>query len=231
MVLVRSVYIGACAMTRSPKRQWALTMIGYCGPIVTDLPLRCSCGRVRGLARDLSPGAGLRFPCYCHDCQAFIRFLDRREVLDAAGGTDIFQMAPARVVLDTGVEALRCIRLSDRGVLRWYTDCCHTPVANTADTPRFPLVAIIRPFMDHETDGRPRDEVLGPPRCRLFERSAAGPLPPRAPAPPSVRVLARRTALLLGWWIRGLAHPSPFFDEHTGAPHAKPEVLSRRGVG
>ena len=198
---------------------------------LTDLPLRCRCGRVRGLARAVSPRTGLRFSCYCHDCQAFIRFLERPDVVDAAGGTDIFQMAPARLRLSAGAEALRCLRLSDRGVLRWYTDCCHTPVANTADRPRFPIVAVIHSFMDHEGDGRSRDQVLGQLRCRLFERSAVAPLPPKAPPPPSFGVFARRAGLLLGWWMRGLAHPSPFFDERTGAPRAEARLLTNRGAG
>ena len=146
-----------------------------------DVPLRCRCGRVRGVASDVSPSSGFRFVCYCKDCQAFARFLERADVLDPAGGTDIFQMPPGRVKLTAGTDALRCLRLSNK-VLRWYTDCCRTPIANTAAGPRFPVVAVIHSFMDHEADGRSRDEVLGPPLCRIFERSAVGPLPPNAPA-------------------------------------------------
>jgi hypothetical protein len=195
-----------------------------------ELPLRCRCGRVRGIARDVGPATGLRFVCYCEDCQAFARFLERPDILDLAGGTDIFQMPPARVRLTAGTDALRSLRLSDKGVLRWYADCCHTPVANTAGA-RFPLMAIIHSFMDHEADGRSRDEALGAPLCRIYERSAVGPLPPTAP-PPSFAVFARRGSMMLGWWLRGLAKPSPFFDERTGAPRAEPRVLTeaeRRG--
>jgi hypothetical protein len=39
-----------------------------------SLPLRCRCGRVRGIASDVSPSSGFRFVCYCKDCQAFARF-------------------------------------------------------------------------------------------------------------------------------------------------------------
>ena len=67
-----------------------------------DLPLQCRCGRVRGLASGISPSSGFRFVCYCKDCQAFARFLERPDVLDPAGGTDIFQMPPARVKLNAG---------------------------------------------------------------------------------------------------------------------------------
>jgi hypothetical protein len=195
-----------------------------CARMPSELPLRCRCGRLRGIARDVGPATGLRFVCYCEDCQAFARFLERPDILDPAGGTDIFQMPPARMTLTAGTDALRSLRLSDKGVLRWYADCCLTPIANTAGA-RFPLIAIIHSFMDHEADGRSRDEALGAPLCRIYERSAVGPLPPTAP-PPSFAVFARRGSMMLGWWLRGLAKPSPFFDERTGAPRAKPRVLT-----
>jgi hypothetical protein len=75
-----------------------------------DLPLRCRCGYVRGIARGVSPSTGFRVLCYCKDCQAFARFLNRADILDAAGGTDIFQMPPARVKLTAGADAVRCLR-------------------------------------------------------------------------------------------------------------------------
>ena len=81
-----------------------------------DLPLRCRCSHVRGVASDVSPSSGFRFICYCKDCQAFAHFLERLEVLDPAGGTDIFQMSPARVKLTAGTDAVRCLRLSEKGV-------------------------------------------------------------------------------------------------------------------
>ena len=146
-------------------------------------------------------------------------------MLDAAGGTDIFQLPPGRVRLTAGAEALRCVRLSDRGVLRWYADCCRTPIANTAG-PRFPIIGMILSFADQGADGRSRDEVLGAPLCRIFERSAVGPLPPDAPPPPSLRVFARRGLKMLGWWLQGLARPSPFYDDRTNAPRSVPRVLA-----
>jgi hypothetical protein len=198
-----------------------------------DLPLRCRCNRLRGVARNVSPSSGLRFTCYCVDCQTFARFLARPDVLDAAGGTDIFHMPAGRVKLTEGADALRCLRLSKK-VLRWYAECCRTPIANTARGPRFPIVAVIHSFMDHESEGWSPDEVLGPPLCRIYERSAVGPLPKNAPPPPSLRViLRRRAALVLGAWLHGLGRPSAFFDERTGAPRAEPRALTvhERGAG
>jgi hypothetical protein len=190
-----------------------------------DLPLRCRCGQVRGIARAVSPSTGCRVACYCEDCQAFARFLERPDVLDAAGGTDIFQMPPGRLKLTAGTDAVRCLRLSKRGIFRWYTNCCRTPIGNTAG-PRVPVIGVIHSFMDHEADCRSRNEVLGPPLCRIYERSALAPLPPTAPAPPSFGVFVRRTSKMLGWWARGLGRPTPFFDDRTNAPRSVPRVLT-----
>ncbi len=195
-----------------------------------DVPLRCQCGHLRGVARDVSPSAGFRVICYCKDCQAFARFLKRADVLDAAGGTDIVQMPPGRVTLTAGADAVRCVRLSDKGVYRWYADCCRTPIANTVG-PGFPVIGLVHSFMDDAfTDGlargRPRDEVLGPPLCRIYERSATGPLPAAAPPPASFAILVRRAAKALIWWMGGLGRPSPFFDSHTTAPRSEPRLLT-----
>jgi len=189
-----------------------------------DLSLRCRCGHVCGVAKQVTPSAGFRFICYCQDCQAFARFLERPDVLDTAGGTDIFHMPAGRVNLIAGTDALRCLHFSSR-VFRWYTDCCRTPIANTAG-PRFPVVGLIHSFMSHDADGPTRDEVLGAPLCRIFERSATGPLPPSAPPPRSLGLVALRVPTLLGWWLRGVGRPNPFFDEHTNAPLSAPRILT-----
>jgi Family of unknown function (DUF6151) len=128
---------------------------------------------VRGIASAVSPSTGCRVLCYCKDCEAFARFLERADVLDAAGGTDIFQMPPGRVNLTAGTDAVRCLRLSNRGVYRWYTDCCRTPIGNTAG-PRVPLIGVIHLF-------------YGPPGGRPFPRPGARPAPL-----PNLRTLRRR---------------------------------------
>jgi hypothetical protein len=189
-----------------------------------NFPLCCRCGHVRGVAKEIAPYAGFRFICYCQDCRAFARFLDRPDVLDTAGGTDILHLPTGRVELTAGADAVRCLRFSSK-VFRWYTDCCRTPVGNTAG-PRFPIVGLIHSFMDHSPDGRSRDEVLGAALCRIFERSAVGPLPPNAPAPPSFGLLALRGSKLLGWWLPGLGRPNPFFDDQTNAPLSVPRVFT-----
>ncbi len=193
---------------------------------MVDVPLQCGCGRIRGVAHAVS--AGFRFVCYCKDCQAFARFLERPDILDSAGGTEIFQMPPRWVTFTAGCEALRCLGFSGK-VLRWYADCCRTPVANTAADPRFPVVALIHSIIDCAADRR--SALLGPPLCRIYEHSAIGSLPSNAAPPPSLRVFARRAAKVVEWWMRGLAWPNPFFDDHTSAPRSVPRLISTRADG
>ena len=57
--------------------------------------LSCSCREVQGLVTNVSPTTVNRVICYCDDCQAFLHHLDRADLLDAQGGSDIVQIAPA----------------------------------------------------------------------------------------------------------------------------------------
>jgi hypothetical protein len=125
------------------------------------------------------------------------------------------------VKLTAGTDAVRCLQFSSR-VLRWYTECCRTPIANTAAGPRFPVIGLIHSFMSD--DAGTRDEVLGPLLCRIFEHSAVGPLPPNAPPPHSLGLVAVRGPMLLGWWLRGLGRPNPFFGEN--GPLSAPRVFT-----
>jgi hypothetical protein len=193
-------------------------------PNTRNLPLRCRCGDVRGIAFDIAPSTGFRFVCYCADCQAFARFLERPDVLDQAGGTDIFHIPTGRVKFTAGTDAVRCLKFSQK-VFRWYTECCRTPIGNSAGA-RFPVVGLIHSFMDHDADGRSRDEALGPPLCGIFLRSATGPLPANAPAPPSMGLFFTRATAIFGWWLRGLGRPNPFFDVRTRAPLSAPRLFS-----
>ena len=99
------------------------------------LPLRCACGSVQGEV-DLER-AWTRVSCYCRDCQAFARFLGRPGLMDAAGGSDIAAMAPDAVRFTAGQEHLACMSLGPNGLLRWYADCCRTPLANLTRNPKF----------------------------------------------------------------------------------------------
>ena len=193
-----------------------------------DIPLGCTCGKVRGVARDVSASNGTRLLCYCRDCQAFAFFLERAgEILDQNGGTDVFQLAPSKVEINQGSDQLRCMRLKQGGLLRWSTACCRTPIGNTLATKQAPFVGIIHSFMDHEGHGVDREAALGPIRGASFTQYARGDTSgldghPKAGNAMLVRMIAR---LLLAR-IRGQHLPTPFFDSESSKPSVEPHVLS-----
>jgi hypothetical protein len=86
---------------------------------------------------------------------------------------------------------------------------------------------VVHSFINVEAERPFQNEILGPPLCRICERSATGPLPPYAPAPASLGLFVLRAAKVLGWWWHGLGRPNPFFDDRTGTPLSAPRVLTR----
>ncbi|PCC75393.1 hypothetical protein SAMN02745121_03880 [Nannocystis exedens] len=189
-----------------------------------SLGLRCRCGAVRGVLSEASPRSGIHAVCYCRDCQAFARWLGGEGLLDAAGGSEIFQTAPAQITLQTGQEQLRCVRLSAEGLHRWYVDCCRTPVANTMGDPRVPFAGLLVPFI--AADAPARERALGPVKARLFGRDATGPTPPGTPEKMAVTAIPRVLWLLGRGFVRRGAQPSPFFAPGAKLPRVTPQVLT-----
>ena len=183
---------------------------------MTTVPIRCRCGREKGVVMDVAPDAVNRCLCYCHDCRAFMHHLDRADLLDAAGGADIVQVARARLRIDEGSDRLRCLRLTPKGLHRWYTDCCKTPVANTM--PRVPFAGLSRTSLDAPDPLLPKADLI-------HGRSAVGGVPPGASAGLSFAAIARPGRLFAGWVVRGLGHPTPLFDR-SERPTVEPVVLT-----
>src|SRR5579864_1705295 len=118
------------------------------GRMNSKAELQCRCGEVRGIVADASPRTANRAVCYCDDCQAFAHRLGRADLLDAQGGTDIVQLAPASLAFVQGQNRIRGLRLTPKGLYRWYASCCNTPVGNTL-TPAAPFVGIAATTLDH----------------------------------------------------------------------------------
>jgi hypothetical protein len=186
-----------------------------------ELPLRCRCGTVRGVAHDVAPGNVNHCFCYCDDCQAFAHYLGRADdVLDAHGGTEITQMSPASLAFTAGAAKIAAIRLTPKGLVRWYASCCDTPIGNTMAARGVPFIGVVHAFIDAPSD------ALGPIRGRGFAQSAKG---GRAAVPkdgmPDLVMVARVLVKLIRWRLRGDHKRSPLFDAATGRPLAEPRVL------
>ena len=184
-----------------------------------DAKLHCRCGEVQGHVKDASPGTVNRIVCYCDDCQAFLHHLGRADLLDAHGGTNIVQVAPASLTFERGTERIAGLRLTPKGLYRWYASCCKTPLGNTL-SPAIPFVGVVAQAFENP------DATFGAPIGAILGKFAIG-TPPAGSTKLNPRLLARALRMVIGWRLRGRAWPHPFFDRATRAPSHPLTILSR----
>lgn len=183
-------------------------------------PISCSCGKLKGrLEQTQNVNRGL---CYCADCQAFARFLKRdTEILDESGGTDIVQTVPKNLSFTEGLEHLACMRLSPKGLLRWYAACCNTPIGNTPPNFKLSFVGVIHNCL--AADPISLDQAFGPKRMQLNTESALG-----QPKPKSfglLHAIPRIAGMLIKARLDGSYKRTPFFTD-SGEPIVPARVLS-----
>ncbi len=187
----------------------------------SNLSVQCTCGKLKGEAKELSPQAVNRAVCYCDDCQSFAHFLGRPDdILDTLGGTEVYQLSPRHFNITEGDEYLACVRLKPKGLHRWYASCCHTPLANTMNG-AIPFVALINPCLIGATE-----ETVGPVKMRVFGRYAKGDASavgahPKAPMGTVFNILFK----LIGRRVRGHHREHDLFDAKSASPRVQPKVL------
>jgi hypothetical protein len=160
--------------------------------------------------------------CYCDDCQAYAHYLGRTDLLDAHGGTDIVQVAPASLSFDRGADRIVGLRLTPRGLFRWHASCCKTPLGNTLG-PGIPFVGIV--VQAFNAGGCRAEDVFGRPVAAAWSKYAIGGLPEGAKEA-NVRLIARAMRLVLGWRLRGKTWPNPYFERATRKPNRPLSILS-----
>jgi hypothetical protein len=116
-----------------------------------------------------------RIVCYCDDCQAYAHWLRREDGLDAHGGSELVQVAPATLSFDRGQARIRGLRLTAKGLYRWYASCCNTPLGNTLQ-PGVPFVGI--PVQSFAGGLAQVTDTFGPVRGAFFGKFAVGTAPP-----------------------------------------------------
>jgi len=180
---------------------------------IADLAFACTCNKLRGTLRGVSPHNGTRIECYCHDCRAAEVFA--RQPDPAPGGVQLYQTTPDRIRFDAGLEELAVFSLSDTGILRWQARCCGATLFNTLRSPK-------TPFASFRTDRLEDDQALGPVKARAFVRKPGG----KRGHQGLVHLIWGILRHVLPRRITGRWKETPFFDMATGKPVRKVRVVS-----
>lgn len=179
---------------------------------MSEIPFSCSCGAITGALGIDSPREGNHLVCHCPDCRAAVTHLTGAA---PEAGVELFQTLPDRIHITQGADRLAILRLSPKGILRWYASCCGAPLFNTLKSPKLPFVGIA---VARLADAAP----LGPLKGRAYLPRQGGGYRHEGFNRIGLTVLRNMiTARLSGRW-----RDTPFFDE-SGAPVAPIRVLSR----
>ena len=193
-----------------------------------SITLKCSCGKRIGEIERSAANRSTRALCYCVDCQAFAHYLRNHEtVLDSQGGSDVTQISPARISFSEGKEHLACLRLSDNGMVRWYAQCCNTPIGNTMANPKVPFIGLLHKCM-HTSKGESLDDVFGPATMVVYPEFAQGEPKPKGNRWSLALGVARLVKNIITARLLGDARRNPFFDFSSGTPIVSPMILSER---
>jgi hypothetical protein len=177
---------------------------------MTTVRLSCRCGKIGGRLTGIDPDIGTHVRCHCDDCRranAHFGIPGTREE-----GVGLWQTTPDRVKIDEGAVHLRLMRLTGKGVLRWYAGCCDTPLFNTMGTPKLPFVGVL-------TDRLEATEPLGPIIAEGFVEGTGG----KSRHVHGGRVVGRFLRRTVAARLSGRWKETPFFDPVTSEPMAEIE--------
>lgn len=185
--------------------------------------VQCECGKFKAEILTFPDNTPGRCVCYCDDCQTYLHSIGRDDLMDAAGGAEIIPVYPENFKIVEGADQLKCTRLSPKGLYRWWTGCCRTPVGNMmAGFPWIGMSDLIFNSKDRST----LERSLGPIKSRINGKFARG----ERPDGTSEKTGFKDLVVILPFVLKGLfqkkSKNSPFFKEDGKTPVVEPEVMS-----
>ena len=188
----------------------------------SDLAFACQCGTVSGTLLDVGPGQGDHVICHCTDCQDLTRHLGHAShVLDAHGGSALYQSRCARMRLTSGRDKLACVHLTDKPTLRWYAACCDMPLFNSYANGKIPYITTQLAACDPAT----RAALVGPPLGHLFTHDGIGDTS-ALPRMSMGQLMRRFFPRMIKDMLSGDRRRCELFDAKTLEPIAEPHRLT-----
>ncbi len=182
----------------------------------------CECGAVAGEIEKATTAEGDHVVCHCTDCRDLVRhFGQETRMLDAHGGTALYQSRCARMRIDRGRDRLAGLHMTEGPTLRWYATCCDTPLFNTYRNGRIPYVTTLLANCDAAAR-----TSLGEPLGHLFLDDASGDTSALKPLSMN-RLMRRFFPRMIKDILSGDRRRSALFDPETLEPIAKPRQLTQ----
>jgi hypothetical protein len=189
--------------------------------MANDLSFQCRCGQMAGKLRDIGTLAGDHLVCHCSDCLAFMRFCNPDRVPTVVEGVELFQTRVSRMTITSGKKHLACVHLTNKPMLRWFSECCRTPLFHTVDSGWFPFVTTHVAILDADS----RVAAIGLPRGHTF----VGDVPEAQRNFREVSrfgIMARFTVRMWKDLLSGDFRRSELFEPATLKPIVEPRRLS-----
>jgi uncharacterized protein DUF6151 len=191
--------------------------------MATTSKLSCTCRSFQAEVTDISPRKSTHLVCYCKHCQAFARHLGQDvRLLDELGGMDLLQIEPRQIRITKGHDMLAALRLTVKGPIRWYTNCCKTPLCNTLASPFPPFVSLMADNLSPKPD-------LGPVLLHSSTKHIDNKLRPTPHGKTAIaKVILRFLRRSLIARMNGSYKQTPFFDPNSKKPVAIVRPLTKQ---
>ncbi|MBL7555217.1 MAG: hypothetical protein JNM24_05285 [Bdellovibrionaceae bacterium] len=185
--------------------------------------VQCQCGQVKAHIKNFPHQSPGRLVCYCDDCQSYLHYLKKNDLLDANGGTEIVPVYPVNFQFTQGQDLVRGIRLSPKGLYRWYASCCQTPIANTQA--KMPWIGMLSSMLPYKSETE-RTQALGNVKSRVMGAFALGQPPADASSKFKPKDFLSVVPFILKGLVTGKNKNHPFFKLPSYEPKSAPYVLT-----
>lgn len=174
------------------------------------IELSCTCGEVQG-SLEVHQNESFHVECLCCDCQQFSASIGNSDMLKSYGGTELLQTYPSYVTITKGENNISALQVAPKGLWRYYTSCCQTPIGNMMNGNKIPFIGIPIYFMRFESETQ-KDNVLGPTMMKCFGRHAIGKKPDDA----HDRFPFSFMPKIIGFMLKGI-----FFKKYEPSPYRR----------
>lgn len=191
------------------------------------MQISCDCGSFKARLTAFPTNSPGRLVCYCNDCQDYLQRLDRTDLLDQYGGTQVVPVYPSEIEIIQGAEHLQCNRLREKGLNRWSTTCCNSPILNIRAG--MPWAGVF-----HQTYTRSDPdylEKLGNIRSRINGKYAKDGATYRISHKISFGDMLAVMPFIVKGKVLKKSIVSPFFKSDGNTPVKEPVVLDARSLG